>query len=340
MLVLTNGTKENHYKAVANVLERLDKANVRLKSDKCEFAQSEIDWLRYKLTQTAINLINSKVQPLTEKLKPRNLIELTSYLRTVNEMNRFIPNLAQLCYKLRPLLKKDQKWKWEGGHDKAFEEINKQIQKIAEVGLFKKSSPIRIICDASKADLGAILQQDEIEWRPIYFASRFLTPLEGKYSIKELELLAVVWAVEHSKLLVKFQVVSDHEALATVLESNKNNKTYSSRLTRWVDRLLPFDFEIIFHAPGLTIGIADCLSRHPSQNEGESVKAAELWNNWFTVNHVNDVKSVLAQEFNGLIRGRRWLIKSERRTKQGYTSNNPRDQSERLKSSKKMGQSQ
>ena len=79
--------------------------------------------------------------------------------------------------------------------------------------------------------------------------------------------------------------MSDHEALAEVLKGNKNNKTNSSRLTRWVDRLLPFKFEI-FHAPGRTIGFADYLSRHPSQIHGESKKADELWNNWFKVNHV------------------------------------------------------
>ena len=105
---------------------------------------------------------------------------------------------------------------------------------------------------------------------------------------------------------IKFQVVSDHKALATVLKSNKGNETYSSRLTRWVDRLLPFDFEI-FHAPGRTIGIADYLSRHPSPIEGRSVKADELWNNWFTVNHVNNVNSILAEEFNGPIRGSKWI---------------------------------
>ena len=107
------------------------------------------------------------------------------------------------------------------------------------MGHFNKSENIRIICDASKAGLGAVLhEQDEIGWRPIHFASRFLTPLEENYSINELELLAVVWAIEHFKNYlygIKFQVVSDHKALATVLKGNKGNKTYSSRLTRWVD---------------------------------------------------------------------------------------------------------
>ena len=41
------------------------------------------------------------------------------------------------------------------------------------------------------------------------------------------------------------------------------NKTYQSRLTRWVDRLLPFHFTVE-HVPGKNMGFADYLSRNPS----------------------------------------------------------------------------
>ena len=104
-------------------------------------------------------------------------------------------------------------------------------------------------------------------WKLISYASRFLTELEAKYSINELDFFAVVWAIEHFKNYVygeKFGVVSDHKALQSVLKVNKGNKTFSSRLTRWVDRLLPFDFSVI-HAPVRTIGLADYLSQHPSE---------------------------------------------------------------------------
>ena len=77
---------------------------------------------------------------------------------------------------------------------------------------FKKHKKLRIICDASKHGLGAVLQQQQSnqEWKPVSFASRFLTDFESKYSINELELLAVVWAIEHFKNYVygvKFQVI-------------------------------------------------------------------------------------------------------------------------------------
>ena len=152
-------------------------------------------------------------------------------------------------------------------------------------------------------DYRAVLQQcEENEWKPISYASRFLTELEAKYSINELELFAVFWSVEHFKNYVygvPFGIVTDHKAVQSVLKSNKGNKTYSSRLTRWVDRLLPFDFSIV-HTPGRTLGMADYLSRHPSKYEGVSILAEKLFNDWFTVSVVDDI----TPNFTGLANSR------------------------------------
>ena len=78
----------------------------------------------------------------------------------------------------------------------------------------------------------------------------------------------------------------------SVLKPNRGNKTFSSRLTRWVDRWLPFEFEVV-HVPGRTLGMADYLSRHPTELCGSAVKAETLWNEWFTVNSINSLNDVL-----------------------------------------------
>ena len=157
---------------------------------------------------------------------------------------------------------------------------------------------MRIICDASKHGLGAVLQQcEKNRWKRYAYAARFSSELESKISIDELELLAVVWSMEHFKNYlygVAFGIVSDHKALQRVLRSNKGNKTFSSRLTRSVDRLLPFEFSIV-HTPGRTLGMADYLSRHPSEYEGSVAKAEELFNDWFTVNVVKEITPELKQ---------------------------------------------
>ena len=78
----------------------------------------------------------------------------------------------------------------------------------------------------------------------------------------------------------------------SVLKPNRGNKTCSSRKTKWVYRLLPFDFEVV-HVAGRTLGMADYLSRHPTELQGSSIKAETLWNEWFMVNSVNSLHDVL-----------------------------------------------
>ena len=100
-------------------------------------------------------------------------------------------------------------------------------------------------CDASHLGLGASIEQDHRgNWKTVAFASRFLNVAELKYSTNELELLGLVWALDHFKnyLLGKqFSILTDHKALKEALRDDKYTKTAQSRLTRWVDKLLPFE---------------------------------------------------------------------------------------------------
>ena len=89
-------------------------------------------------------------------------------------------------------------------------------------------------------------------------------------------------------------VSDDHKALQSVLKSNKGNKSFSSRFTRWVDRLLPFEFSVV-PTPGRTLGMADYLSRHPSEYEDSIAIAEQLFKDWFTVNVVKEITPELKQ---------------------------------------------
>ena len=48
------------------------------------------------------------------------------------------------------------------------------------------------------------------------------------------------------------------------MRENRANKSYNIRLTRWVDRLLPFEFTID-HLLGSKMGLVDYISRDPQQ---------------------------------------------------------------------------
>ena len=93
----------------------------------------------------------------------------------------------------------------------------------------------RVECDASQLGLGASVEQDHGRtWKTVAFASRFLNIAELKYSTNELELLGLVWALNHfmNYLLVKqFSILTDHKALIGALKDDKYIETAQSRLT-------------------------------------------------------------------------------------------------------------
>ena len=94
--------------------------------------------------------VNSKVQGISDRLKPTIIKQLRSYLGAVIQFNKFIPDLAKICFPFRTLLKKDTHWERKNEHDKTFEQINNEIKPVTILNHFKKDCPLRIICDASK----------------------------------------------------------------------------------------------------------------------------------------------------------------------------------------------
>ena len=160
-----------------------------------------------------------------------------------------------------------KKFEWDDQHSVVFEEIKKAKANIALLNYYDPSKQTRVKCDANHSGLGATLDQwsDQDEWVPIAFASRYLNSQEIKYSTNELELLAVVWAVDRFK-----HKATDHKALTSALGEHRSNKTYQSRLTRLTRtdyyrtnlKLLPF-------REGIWVSLIICRES-PMENHGRN----------------------------------------------------------------------
>ena len=188
---------------------------------------------------------------------------------SIHHLTRFIPNLAQTAAAFRPLLKNTEKKKplhWSSEHNTAFKNMLKLVAEITQNKHFDQQLETRIVCDASNTGLGAALEQNSPEgWIAVAYASLFLNSPEKKYSVNEQELLGVVWAIEHFKYYLygkHFTVITNHQALISALNASERSKTSQSRLTRWIDRLIPFQFDIK-HLAANKMGLIDYMSRNP-----------------------------------------------------------------------------
>ena len=173
-----------------------------------------------------------------------------------------------MCHSLRPLLKKRTKFVWNDEQETHFQSVRNRVANATENTHYNPHLETRIKCDASRAGLGAALEQrSSTGWHTIAFTSRFLNSNKERYSVNELELLGVVWSVEYFKYYLfgkSFTIITDHRALLSIMKEHRSNKSYNSRLTRGVDRLLPFNFNIE-HIPGAKMGLVDYISRQPNQ---------------------------------------------------------------------------
>ena len=74
-----------------------------------------------------------------------------------------------------------------------------------------------------------------------------------------------MWGLEHFRLYIygkPIELLTDHQALEPLIKRNRTNKTYSARLTRWLDRLAHFDINIK-HIAGKHLALTNYLSRNP-----------------------------------------------------------------------------
>ena len=74
-----------------------------------------------------------------------------------------------------------------------------------------------------------------------------------------------MWAIEHFKYYLygkHFTLITDHQALISALNASERSKTSQSRLTRWIERLISFHFDIK-HLAGSKMGLIDYMSRNP-----------------------------------------------------------------------------
>ena len=268
IIIVTKGSKEQRKKELIEVLTRLENAGYRLSENKSEFFKSEIESTGHKIDQNRIRPLQDKLVAIKNLKQPNNEKELKSFLGAIQYLSKYIDNLSAQTDSLRQLLKKDKDWTWTKKHTHAFENLKQKITEIPCLAHYNSDYPNIITTDASTKGLGATFWQEppDGKLKPIGYASRFLSATEKKYAINELELLAVVWGLEHFRLYIHgkpIKLLTDHQALEPLIKRNRSNKTYSARLTRWLDRLAHVTINVN-HIAGKHLALTDYLSKNPS----------------------------------------------------------------------------
>ena len=268
LLVITRGTLEDHLEKLEKVLRRLRDAGLKVNAAKSFFCTHEIEYLGYILTRGGIKPQQKKVQAIIALNPPNNVKELRHFLGMVqyyrdmwakrSEMLAPLSDLVGECGETKTTRKnkvKKKPWHWDSIHQIAFDNVKTTIAKEVVLAYPDFTKPFDIYTDASTKQLGAVITQDN---RPIAFFSRKLSGAQSKYTVTELELLAIVETLKEFNGMLwgqRINVYTDHKNL-----TRDGLGLTSDRVARWRILLEEYAPEIIY-IKRIHNTVADAISR-------------------------------------------------------------------------------
>jgi len=296
-ILVYSDNEQEHVQHVKTVLECLDKFELKLKPEKCEFHKEEVEFLGFVIGTKGVKVSPTKVEVVRNWPRPTNVKTVQKFLGFCNYLRRFIKNYSELTIPLTRLTRKDNPFKWGKEQENAYRTLKEACASPPVLMMFQPNKPVRINTDASKLAIGACLKQEKDgQWHPVEYYSRSFTPTEQRYDTHDLELAAVHRALMHWRVEAEscseLTVYSDHKNLTYFTTS----KPLVGRQIRWSQDLGRFKFKIL-HVPGRENGIADALSRRDDllgekekvidavlrQNEDGSLEPARQLNNLFQI---------------------------------------------------------
>lgn len=273
---------EDHWWRTIDFLKTVGDAGIVLNPDKFQFAEHEVDFAGFRITDTSIEPQAKFLDAIREFPTPTSTTDIRSWFGLVNQVTNYA-QLRDIMAPFKPFLSPKYKFFWTPVLEEAFQASKGAIIEAIREGV-KIFDVSKITClrpDWSTSGIGYFLLQKHCTcpsetpdcckdgWCIVLAGSRFLSSAESRYAAIEGEALAVVWGLEQSRYFThgcdNLIVVTDHKPLVKIFSDRTLDEITNTRLFRLKQRTLPWHFRIM-HMPGKSNLAADATSRHPSQS--------------------------------------------------------------------------
>ena len=188
--------------------------------------------------------------------------DVRSFHGLANYYRRFIADFSKISTPLTNLTKKAVGFLWGPVEESAFEKLKQAMISAPVLSTPELSKPFTVYVDASGIATGGVLLQEDQHKKlhPLAFISKKLQPAELNYTVGQLEMLAIVYALQAWRCFLEgaeFTIWTDHSNLTSFISS----PTLNGRQSRWASFVQQF-------LPGTTSrykkgadNMADALSR-------------------------------------------------------------------------------
>jgi len=260
-ILIPSKTVEENLSVLEQVLLELKKYCFELNFSKCQFLRTRIEYLGYKISPEGITLTDRHVEAVRIFPMPNKTVHVQRFLGLTNFFRKFIPNYVSLAKPLHNLLRKNVDFSFDKECQKAFQTLKDHLTKYPVLSLYNPHSVTELHTDAGSVALAAILLQKQSTglWFAVAYYSQATNQAETKYHSFELEMLAIVKAIERFHIYLyglTFTVVIECHALVYAIKKAHLNP----RIARWTVRLQNYTFDIV-HRAGNKMSHVDALSR-------------------------------------------------------------------------------
>ena len=257
-LLIHSRTLQDHREHLHILFERLSRAGLTLRGDKCTIGLTKVKYLGHLFSAKGMEPDLQKVAAVSDWDIPNNVGELRSFLGLASYYRRYIYQFADVAAPLNHLTNKGVHFVWDNNCQLAFETLKKSLTQapvLAYPNFSSSASQFQLHTDASAIGLGAILEQGG---KVVAYASRTLTQAEQNYSVIQRECLVIVFALKqfrHYLLGRYFTLLTDHAPLQWLA-----GQKMEGLLARWALATQEYDFTISYRK-GTANSNADALSR-------------------------------------------------------------------------------
>ncbi|XP_077228493.1 uncharacterized protein LOC143861449 [Tasmannia lanceolata] len=260
-ILVYSSNREDHENHLRILLETLRKEKLFAKFKKCEFWLTSISFFRHVISKEGVSVDPKKREAVVDWNRPNNVAEFRSFLGLAGYYRRFVEDFSRIAAPLTRLTRKGIRFVWSEECEKSFLDLKHRLVSAPILTQLVNGVGFIIYSDASKKGLGCVLMQNG---KVIAYASRQLRPYEENYSIDDLELAAVIFALKIWRNYLygeSCEIFTDHKSLKYIF----TQKELNMRQRRWLELLKDYHLTISYH-PGKANVVADSLSRKSSVN--------------------------------------------------------------------------
>ncbi|KAL4342481.1 hypothetical protein GQ457_08G031400 [Hibiscus cannabinus] len=260
--------KDEHAEHRWIVLQIIQEHQVFAKFSKCKFWLSEVAFLGHVISAKGILVDSKKVQTILDWRPSSNVSEVRSFLSLVRYYRRFVKGFSTIPLPLTKLFRMGQPFEWLEDRQRSFDQLKQALTHAPVLVQPEPGKEFTVYSDASHSGSGCVLMQGD---NVVAYASRQLKPHELNYPAHDLELAAIMFALNiwrHYMYGEKCHMFMDHKSLMNIL----TQKDLNLRQLRWMELLKDYDVVIDYH-PGKANVVADALSFKNHEDNSTKLQA-------------------------------------------------------------------